>query len=416
MPPRGRPRRSTTKPSAGRLDLGAERARGRRRRWRSGPTPCGAAPRRRRSRSRPRRSRRRARAAAARRSPAAPRRRRPGCRRAARSGRRSSPDGSPAAAPVSITSIAAPILVRIPSRPIRVGLMPTPSSRTSLPGTIERRDEREGCRGEVARDLDRSGLEPRRPRARSADRPGGQLAADRHRRARVRVATRTPQRAQHPLGVIASRPGSITDGRRPRPAARRAAGTTSPGRSPPAARYSIPLQRARRDLERRQASLARPRSRRPSARSGSAIRSTGRRRIDSSPSRIQRPPGCPASQPGSRRIRVPALPTSTLAGRRAPAQADTLDPQLERARASRRLGDAGAEGLDRAEGRAGVGGVEVVRDPRLAVGHRRDQRGPVGDRLVRRRASSCPRSGPRGLEARGAHRLTRRPRRRGRAR
>ncbi len=47
----------------------------------------------------------------------------------------------------------------------------------------------------------------------------------------------------------------------------------------------------------------------PIMRSGSATRSTGRRRIDSSPSSVQTPPGCPASQPGSSRISVPALPT-----------------------------------------------------------------------------------------------------------
>ena len=51
----------------------------------------------------------------------------------------------------------------------------------------------------------------------------------------------------------------------------------------------------------------------PIRRSGSAIRSTGRRRIESSPSSVQAPPGCPASQPGSRRSRVPALPTSIAA-------------------------------------------------------------------------------------------------------
>src|SRR5215218_9208974 len=51
----------------------------------------------------------------------------------------------------------------------------------------------------------------------------------------------------------------------------------------------------------------------PISRSGTAIRSTGRRRIESSPSRTQRLPSCPASQPGSSRSRVPALPTSIVA-------------------------------------------------------------------------------------------------------
>ena len=49
----------------------------------------------------------------------------------------------------------------------------------------------------------------------------------------------------------------------------------------------------------------------PIAASGSATRSTGRRRIDSSPSSVQARPGCPASQPGNRRISVPELPTSS---------------------------------------------------------------------------------------------------------
>ena len=52
-------------------------------------------------------------------------------------------------------------------------------------------------------------------------------------------------------------------------------------------------------------------TRAPIARSGSATRSTGRRRIDSSPSSVQTPPGWPASQPGSSRISVPELPTSS---------------------------------------------------------------------------------------------------------
>jgi hypothetical protein len=44
--------------------------------------------------------------------------------------------------------------------------------------------------------------------------------------------------------------------------------------------------------------------------SGSTTRSTGRRRSDSSPSRIHSPPGWPASHPGSSRSSVPELPTS----------------------------------------------------------------------------------------------------------
>ena len=73
--------------------------------------------------------------------------------------------------------------------------------------------------------------------------------------------------------------------------------------------YSIPSSRAPAIVS----GVKRPSrasSRAPIRRSGSAMRSTGRRRIDSSPSRIQTPSDCPASQPGSSRSSVPALPTS----------------------------------------------------------------------------------------------------------
>ncbi len=48
----------------------------------------------------------------------------------------------------------------------------------------------------------------------------------------------------------------------------------------------------------------------PISRSGIATRSTGRLRIELSPSKVQLVPGRAASQPGSSRISVPALPTS----------------------------------------------------------------------------------------------------------
>jgi hypothetical protein len=52
----------------------------------------------------------------------------------------------------------------------------------------------------------------------------------------------------------------------------------------------------------------------PISDSGSAIRSTGRRRIDWSPSSDHSPEGWPASHPGISRSRVPAFPTSMAAG------------------------------------------------------------------------------------------------------
>ena len=85
-----------------------------------------------------------------------------------------------------------------------------------------------------------------------------------------------------------------------------------------------PAQRHAVHAERREAVVAGPRSRRPSARSGRGDRSTGRRRIDSSPSKVHSPPGWPASQPGASRISVPALPTSMCASAaaRSPGAAD----------------------------------------------------------------------------------------------
>ena len=79
----------------------------------------------------------------------------------------------------------------------------------------------------------------------------------------------------------------------------------------------------------------------PIWRSGSAIRSTGRRRIDSSPSSVNERPSWAASQPGSRRSSVPALPTSIgLLGLARLAQAgaadhDLLAAHLARARRAR---------------------------------------------------------------------------------
>ena len=63
-----------------------------------------------------------------------------------------------------------------------------------------------------------------------------------------------------------------------------------------------------------------------------------------------------------------------------PAQADAADSQLGRLAL-----DGRADGPHRGEGRAGVGRVEVVAHHGHAIAHRRDDRGPVGDRLVRRR-------------------------------
>ena len=68
---------------------------------------------------------------------------------------------------------------------------------------------------------------------------------------------------------------------------RRAPWTVKGGRCPPVASITAPM-----------------------AASGPAMRSTGRRRIELSPSSVKRRPSWPASHPGSSRMSVPALPTS----------------------------------------------------------------------------------------------------------
>ncbi len=130
--------------------------------------------------------------------------------------------------------------------------------------------------------------------------------------------------------------------------------------------------------------------------SGSAIRSTGRRRIDSSPSSVHSPLPCPASQPGRSRSSVPALPTSmpwVPSPARSPGPRSPMprDPEIERARMSRLPhGDVSPELLDRTTGRLRVGRVQVALHLDLAVAHRADQGRAVADRLVRRWAELAP--------------------------
>ena len=134
----------------------------------------------------------------------------------------------------------------------------------------------------------------------------------------------------------------------------------------------------------------------PIRRSGSAIRSTGRRRIDSSPSSVQLPPGWPASQPGSSRISVPALPTSIAPA----AGAAARSPVPRIVRWSSPALDQRAERLDRGERGVRVGGVEVAGDAHRVDRHRRQQRRAVRERLVRGRAHACRAAGPDGSNRR----------------
>ena len=112
--------------------------------------------------------------------------------------------GSRPAAAVSITSTAAPIRVSTPSSPIRPGLIPTPSSRTSLPATIA------AATMKNAAEEKSPGIAIRPGSSRSAGSTVTRFAGSspwtvtgvpafstRHRR---------PCRAQHALGVVAGRP------------------------------------------------------------------------------------------------------------------------------------------------------------------------------------------------------------------
>ncbi len=93
--------------------------------------------------------------------------------------------------------------------------------------------------------------------------------------------------------------------------------------------YSMPCRSAPRTLSgvKRPSRASIPA---PISASGSTTRSTGRRRIDSSPSRVHSPPGCPASHPGSSRSSVPRVAhvEAPAGGLQRGVQAHAADDQL----------------------------------------------------------------------------------------
>ena len=107
---------------------------------------------------------------------------------------------------------AAPIRSRIVSRPVRVGLRPTPSEHDLAAGDQRRGDDEEGGRGEVGGDDDPAGLERARRAAITTASPSRRDLGARPRRASARCGR----------GSAAARP----PGSRPRRAARRRAGRT----------------------------------------------------------------------------------------------------------------------------------------------------------------------------------------------
>ena len=140
----------------------------------------------------------------------------------ARGGR---PTGSPPSSRAFVMAMSAPISRSVSNRPVRSGLSPTLESVTSEPGTQQRRDQRKGGRGGVAR------------HARCAAPVSSGWPAMRDAAA---VARSSPPRtvgaemAQHALGMVARRLGLDHRGCARRVAARPAAPPTSPAPRPPA--------------------------------------------------------------------------------------------------------------------------------------------------------------------------------------
>ena len=179
-----------------------------------------------------------------------------------------------------------------------------------------------------------------------------------------------------------------------RRAARRAAGTTSPGRWRPAAGSRCPRSGAPSDAQRRQAPVARlDVGAHQAERLGDPVDRPAADRLVA----VERPFAArlPASQPGSRRNRVPALPTSIAAAARCAAQPDAA---RSAASAPASPSTSAPTARDRGQVERGVGRVEVVADDGLALAHRADDRGAVGDRLVGRRRER-PAQRPAGPEA-----------------
>ena len=312
------------------------------------------------------------------------RRRRPRSRAAARGGRGGRPLGSP---PRSLFGLD----LDLGPHPLEdreqagAGRVEADSGEGDLAaGDEQRRDDEEGGRGEVGGDGDLAGLEPRR-RAHgdravvTLDLGAGRGAAS------ARCGRELGSGSTIRVSPSASRPAKS------RQDLTWALATGSSYAMPRSGAASI------RSGGRRS---SRHSSRAPIRRSGAAIRSTGRRRIESSPSSVQAPVSCPASQPGSRRSRVPALPTSIVGrgGRRAGRRrARAVAGSIASAPTP---STSAPSALHRVQGRARVGGVQVALDRRLPLPHRRDQRRPVGDRLVGRRPQGAAQR-PGGIEAGG---------------
>ncbi len=150
------------------------------------------------------------------------------------------------------------------------------------------------------------------------------------------------------------------------------------------------------DAQRGEAVLARAQLAPPSGAAARSTRSTGRRRIESSPSSVNAAPllrGQPARQQPQqragvadvdRRVRLAAPRAARCRARRCSSSCD-LHERSQR-----------AHGVER---RVGVGGVQIALDPHRLGGHRAEQRGAMRDRLVGRRPQLAGQSAERARSA-----------------
>ncbi len=260
----------------------------------------------------------------------------------------------------------------------------------------QRGDDPERGRGEVAGDGDLAGRE----RGGGLDRDPGrrQGAVDGHRGAGVLRSHGRPGGAQHALGVVAGR-APLDHGGRPvgeQPGEQQAGlHLRARDRQPvldPVQLGASHAQRGQPIVARRDLGAHQPqRLDRPGRPVGAG--STRRRRG------VHSPPGCPASQPGSSRSSVPALPTSIGSPVASAPRSPTPRPATAPRRACRHspvASDLGAERL------APPRGSSACRRPRGSCGRRSRPRrsprsAPRGGRSTCRAAGdSAPRSDPAG--------------------
>ena len=256
-----------------------------------------------------------------------------------------------------------PIRSRICRKPVRVQLTPQPRDRQPRAG-------HEHAGGDQERGRRGIGGDRRTPRAASA-------------RRRCERVIASPWRSIRTLAWASSRSvwSRMGSARRRSSRRREQPGEQHAGldlRAGDRQLVADPLQAPADDGERRQPAVARAISA-PIWRSGSAIRSTGRRRIDSSPSSSNDAAGLsgePAGQQPHQRAGVADVDRSVRVGRA--AQAGSADHDLVGAMLDER-----AESLDGRQRRERVGGLEIAAHAHRHVGHRGEQRDAVRDRLVR---------------------------------